>query len=403
MSKAYEYEQLRTMLECPDLKSGLYLLDTELTDEEIETYVKSLGFCSYVKESLIPTKTGSSFEMFVTGLSCHCLENQEIKDFRKNLITANAKDKDNILYGLLILTMHQLCVEKKTVIHVCGDCDFNSIMHEDLCKLDAAIAHNSGKLIIVVSKTKESSYTDRESHIRKVNLKNQYSVMGNKLGKVHISYKHDDDYESVLVAIENGLKNRGIPYSIDKYDILYKGNLDEYEKEIGRSDRIIMFVIPRYFKSLDCMFEMTEMFKNGHINERVFPLVDMGDINRNGDGLKTIKDFWQSEKARKSKQISNESGGSGFVIEEIKKIDAIIRNLDDFWFFICRCSTGDYEELIKNDAAKLMDELTKSIPKSITDVGDKFVPTKSQLPSRQVKQGDKSIYIENNNGNITIS
>lgn len=403
MSKAYEYRQLRTMLENPDLKSGLYLLDTELSDGELEEFIMSSEVCSYINESLIPSKSGSLFEMFVIGLSCYCVENEEIKEYRKILITADAKEKDSILYGMLILIMHQLCVQIKTVIHVCGECDLNSIMHEDLCKLDAAIAHNSGKLVIVVSKEKGSFFADGESHIRKVNLKEQYSVMGNKLDKVHISYKHDDDYESVLVAIESGLNSRGIPYSIDKYDILYKGNLDEYEKEIGRSDRIIMFVIPRYFKSLDCMFEMTEMFKNGHINERVFPLVDMGDINRNGDGLKTIKDFWQSEKNRKSKQISNEPGGSGFVIEEIKKIDAIIRNLDDFWFFICRCSTGDYEELIKNDAAKLMEELTKSESHSITNTGDKFVPTKSQMPSRQVKQGEKSIYIENNNGNVTIN
>ena len=39
MNKAFELEHLRNLLMNPELPSGLYLLDTDLTDEEIEEYM----------------------------------------------------------------------------------------------------------------------------------------------------------------------------------------------------------------------------------------------------------------------------------------------------------------------------------------------------------------------------
>lgn len=46
MSKAFELEQLRKQLMNPELPSGLYLLDTDLTDEEIEGHIKELVLCN---------------------------------------------------------------------------------------------------------------------------------------------------------------------------------------------------------------------------------------------------------------------------------------------------------------------------------------------------------------------
>ena len=87
--------------------------------------------------------------------------------------------------------------------------------------------------------------------------------MENRLGKIHISYKHDDNYNSAIDAIKKGLDNNGIAYTIDVDGIKYRDSIEEYEKEIGQANRVIMFVIPSYLKSLDCMFEMTQIFKIG--------------------------------------------------------------------------------------------------------------------------------------------
>lgn len=228
--------------------------------------------------------------------------------------------------------------------------------------------------------------------------------MGNRLEKVHMSYKHDDAHDIVLDAILRGLHKNNIPYSIDKYDIIYRDNIDDYEMEIGIADRVIMFVIPSYLMSLDCMFEMTQMFKNGNVRERVYPVVDMGNIPRNGDGLMEIKSHWQQEKEKKLEQIK--VGGSDFIIEELKKINNIINTIDDLWSFICRDFTGNYEKLIDNDAALLIDELKKTLPTAKAQVNQTFIPSGDTMPAefRTITQnGEKSLNIGNNYGSIIIN
>ena len=227
-----------------------------------------------------------------------------------------------------------------------------------------------------------------------------------RVEELHISYKHDSAYECALKAIQTGLEKNGVPYSIDEYDIMYRDSIDDYEKEIGASGRVIMFVVPSYLKSLDCMFEMTQMFKNGNIRNRIFPVVDMGGIPRNGDGLKQIKDYWQGEKERKAEQIKEEPGGSSFVIKEIEKIDDIIVTLNDFWSFISRYSTGKYEQMIENDATLLIEEINKMHPTSGAVLEETFVPSGDTKPAgfrTVVQNGEKSVYIENNSGTININ
>ena len=167
-----------------------------------------------------------------------------------------------------------------------------------------------------------------------------------------------------------------------------------------------MFVIPPYFKSIECMYEMTQMFLNGKVRERIIRLVDMEGIQRNGDGLSEIKDYWQGEKVRKAKRMVNEPGGSRFISMEIRKIDEIIRTLDDLWFFICRDSTGDYKMLVENDAALLIEELKKTLSKVEVKIDEKFVLSGDTQPSvirKTTQNGEKSVYVENNTGSIIIN
>lgn len=230
--------------------------------------------------------------------------------------------------------------------------------------------------------------------------------MENKLNKIHISYKWNDEYKNVINAIESGLKENNIIYSMDKYDIMYKESIDDYEREIGAANRVIMVVIPEYFYSLDCMFEMTQMFKNGNIKERIFPLVDMREIPRNGDGLTKIKNFWQNEKIKKSERLPLEPGGSSFLLAEIQKIDEVIKTIDELWMFICRHSTGDFNEFVKNNAALLIKELRDSLDKATAPIDKIYTPssTSNPTPIREIIQkGEKPIYIENNTGSIIIN
>lgn len=406
MNKNYQLEQLRKMLENPEQQSGLYLIDTDLSDEDIEPFIKETGLCHYVKEKLIYTTEGNIFELFLVGLSHKC-NDSSITFLLNQFLVADKGKRDTIIYGLLIQIMKHLCSNEKSVVHIQGRIDLSSLSTEDLLKLDGALSHHDNK-ILVICKQKNMIIPIGDTIIKNKSLKEtvKYRYMENKLDKVHISYKHDDAYNNTIKAIMAGLEKNNISYSIDKYDILYRDNIDDYEKEIGASDRVIMFVIPTYFKSLDCMFEMTQMFMNGNVRERIIPVVDMGEIPRNGDGLTEIKRYWQNEKVRKSDCIKTEPGSSSYILMEIQRIDDIIKTLDDLWFFISRNSTGSYEKLIENEAALLMEELKKTLPKVIAHIDEKFIPSVESKPStyHEVNQnGEKSIYIENNKGSITIN
>ena len=405
MNKDYQREQLRRMLENPMLKSGIYLIDTDLEDADIERLIKDIDGLLYKKGSLIPSKSGSTFELFVIDLSYYC-EGGEILELTKLFMLADRQKKENILYSLLINIMRNLCKEGKTVIHVCGDDDVNSLSHEDLYKLNEALSHHE-KTIVIASKKKSVGGMKCDSLIKIFVFKEEkIRLMENRKEKVHISYKHNDAYNNAMKAIKAGLEKNGIPYSIDEYDIMYRDNIDDYEKEIGASYLVIMFVIPAYLKSLDCMFEMTQMFKNGKVKERIFPVVDMGEIKRNGDGLGPIKDYWQAEKVRKSERLAHEPGKSSYLLMELQKIDDIINILDDFWLFICREFSGSYEQMIENDAAFLMEELKKLLDAINVESDEIFAPSEKDEPApfrNVVQKGDKSVYIENNNGSIIIN
>ena len=168
-----------------------------------------------------------------------------------------------------------------------------------------------------------------------------------------------------------------------------------------------MFVIPKYFESLDCMFEMTQMFKNGDIQSRIYPVVDMKDMPRNGDGLKQVEDYWKQERTKKTRQISDSSGPSShYLTRELEKINDIINTLNDFWEYICRYSTGNFEELLANDAARLMQELKMTLPKVSAYIDGAVAPSDDTKPAviREVtKNGEKTVYVENNMGSITIN
>lgn len=396
-----ELSHLHSIL--PSLQSGLYLLETELTDEEIVNYFKEYRFYSFYTEELLPSRGGTPFEMFVMSL-CWQFDCKELEGLRLAIINSSGQQKENIIYENLMRVI-KMSNGRTSVLLLYGEPDLSSFRHEELAVLNYSVCHN-GMTTLILSKKKSNGCLNQEENIVKyITLKSNYK-MGNRQYKVHITYKHDELYNSGIEAICAGLHTRNIPFSIDKYDILYRDNIQRYEEEIGVSNIVIMFVIPGYLKSLDCMYEMTQLFKNGNVENRVFPIVDMGDIPRNGDGLSQIKNYWNDKKNRKAEQIKNEPGNSSYMIKEISKIDDILKTMDEFWEYIVHTNTGDYTEMVADNANLLLNEIEKQINVSSVFQDNKFTPTTETAPkqSRRIFQhGDKSIYVENNSGTININ
>ena len=403
MNKKYQLDQLMRVLQSSQLQSGLYLLDTDLNDDELETFLKSINDCHYIKEVWPPTTKGNELELFLVGLHSSCDRNLDVSF--DQLFTLEGKAKDTLLYMLLVNVLKGVCHKRINVIHICGEVDLSSVCSEDLHKLRAALFHNIETTLVIGRQ--QSEIFGEHSIIKRILMKGKIR-MSMELSKVYISYKHDSNYNGVLDSIKKGLRSHGINFSIDQNSLLYKDNIEAYEKEIGQADRVIMIMTPGYFKSPACMFEMTQIFEYGRVEERVFPIVDMGDIPRNGDGLRQIKEFWQSEKEKKAQELVKEPGNSRFRITEIEKIDNIICRLDDLWQFIVHVNTVSIDELTKDDAAMLIVALKKSLPTPLVDRemnGSSLLSagTKPTTPRAVSQYGYKSIYIEKNSGDIIIS
>lgn len=403
MNKEYQLDQLMRELQSSQLQSGLYLLDTDLNDNELEIFLTSINDCHYIKEVLPLTTKGNELELFLVGLHSSCGRNLDV--LFDQLFTLEGKEKDTLLYKLLVEILKGVCHKRINVIHICGEVDLSSICSEDLHKLHAALFHSS-KTTLVIGR-QQSEIFGEHTIIKRILMKGKIR-MSMELSKVYISYRHDNKYNGVLDSIKKGLRNHGINFSIDQNSLRYRDNIEEYEKEIGQADKVIMIMTPGYFKSPACMFEMTQIFEYGRVEERVFPIVDMGDIPRNGDGLSQIKEFWQSEKEKKAQEIRKEPGNSRFRISEIEKIDNIICRLDDLWKFIVHVNTGTIDELTKDDAAMLINALKKSLSIPLVDIEMNrlsLLSTDTKPTSARVvnQNGDKSTYIENNSGDIIIN
>ena len=168
MNKEYQLGQLRRVIEDPDTSSGLYLIDTVLDDNEIEKYIKDLDGCAYLKISLLPSKDSSVFEMFVIGLS-YKFDNQSLVEMVRLLLSDTTQKRDNVLLTILLDIMRNH-IERRTILHLEGEKDLSSFIHEDLCKLTTSLDYSSHPTIII-NKPKHAIEINHDSNISRITLK----------------------------------------------------------------------------------------------------------------------------------------------------------------------------------------------------------------------------------------
>ena len=192
MNKGYQLDKLRRMLDNLLMSSGLYLIDTDLTDDDIEWHIKRDGSFSYYRGFLLPSSDSSVFESFVIKLSFEC-ENEEIENLR-GLFFTGSSPRVLLIQSILALIMRCVSEKKNAIIHICGDFDLTSLAHDDLFILQEAIAKGTNPIVIVNKK----KAIDPLIKIFSLKEKKGNISMKDRRRILHISYKHDTDYESAM-------------------------------------------------------------------------------------------------------------------------------------------------------------------------------------------------------------
>lgn len=377
---------------------GLYVLETSLNET---TIIEALSKLTEVTSfHLYRYSFEQPFNESVIQSMSHGLNNDCINSLMDTLILGGAASRITIINQILFRCFASLDSECKRLLLMNVSGVTEDVSDEDFIFLENAVLEQRNVFVVIIS----------IKRCRTNNNKLPSMENSNKLDKVHISYKHLTSHKDKVECIYQSLKSAGIDSSIDHHDLDIRDSIREYEKEIGQSKHVIVIITPEYLKSIQCMYELKEIIKNGDIKKRITVIAELEGIERNADGLRKVKDYWQGEKIRKAEQIKTEPGQIKVLTDELSIINDVITELDDAWLYISQHLTGGIEEMSKDNASKLVSIIKKALSEDTSTVNLEPLSTASPAigpatvpPVRNIKQGQKSVYIENFNGDIHIS
>ncbi len=378
---------------------GVFLVETSLADNEMDEVIKEMK--NVIKLRLFCSSEEQPFNEALVLSITHYLNDDVINKLTDSLMYGSLVHKDSIVSQILFRCF--TCFDSQDLrIIVLSITGRSVITEEDVALLNNALCEQKSAFVVVLASCR---FNGKQTIIKSINMQKRE----NSQDKVYVSYKHLARHAEAIEEIYNGLKNVGIPVSIDKHDVEIRDSIREYENEIGQSKYVIVVITPEYLHSIQCMYELKEIVKNGDMRRRVTAIVEIDDIARNADGLRMVKDYWQKEKTRKAKQINTEPGQIKVLTNELSIINDIITELDDVWEYISEIMTGSIEELTSNNAEKLVRIIKKAIEENsdIAMIGSTSAvsstsATQTAPATKEIHQGEKSVYIENIQGNIII-
>ncbi len=123
---------------------------------------------------------------------------------------------------------------------------------------------------------------------------------------IYFSYAWKDDQpegpetQQLIQRLLDSLKSDGFPVVRDKESLPYGGSIGEFMKDVGKAPLIVVFTSPQYFRSSNCMHELTEIGRTSTWNQSLFrntilPVaLEFVNFGR-PDVLRTYLSHWKSE------------------------------------------------------------------------------------------------------------
>lgn len=117
---------------------------------------------------------------------------------------------------------------------------------------------------------------------------------------VYISYALDDvggvtpSREEIVNRLEASLRSNGYDVRRDKTNLRYTGLISEFMKEIGRGGCVVAVISDKYLRSVFCMHELLEVYRNREFHRRLCPVVLPGTHLTFFDRLAYVN-YWSSQ------------------------------------------------------------------------------------------------------------
>ncbi len=146
---------------------------------------------------------------------------------------------------------------------------------------------------------------------------------------VFLSYSRSND--DIANSLDILFTTKNIQLKRDKRDIAYRQSIKKFMQEVRQSDYCLMIISDEYLKSINCMYEVLEFIKDTNFKERILPLIhENSDIFNLKSKTKYIK-YWETKYKKTNKLLKKvEEVNRTEIIEEIKKIENIMRTIGEF-------------------------------------------------------------------------
>lgn len=121
-------------------------------------------------------------------------------------------------------------------------------------------------------------------------------------GTAYVSYsRRDEAAHRVVTQLQEAFKDEWVDLKVDINEVRVRESFDEFIKEIGDADCVIVIFSENYFSSFYCMLELANALKKGDTVKRIFPV--FADQTYRFDGSKehwirhweAVKNDWHGE------------------------------------------------------------------------------------------------------------
>lgn len=176
--------------------------------------------------------------------------------------------------------------------------------------------------------------------------------------------------EQVVSNIEKALK-KDFNVIIDKKDLKYKSNIQDFEDRLGKGNKIVLIICDKYLKSKHCMYEVMKIKENGNVYDRVYPII-LKNATTIYDSSTTLDYIihWEDELQKLNEKIKR--------LRSQTHINQIRNDLDNYTNF--RLMFDDFRGLLSK-----MNTLTPEIHQDTN-----FKALLNLLKEKQTKKNNKS-------------
>lgn len=178
--------------------------------------------------------------------------------------------------------------------------------------------------------------------------------------KVFISYKWGGESEKLANELKDTLSEKKIMVKIDKEELPYKGNIEEFEKHIGQADRILVVVSHAYLESEHCMYELSEIYRNGDFEERILPIVLKDAKTFKAEDLDKYKEFWVNKRKAIYLKLAEDDHKADTYEMDLSKYSQILKDFDNITGVLKNLNLGDVDEHRKSKFNVISKDIKKS-------------------------------------------